>query len=226
MSASQADSIVASRVKGFALGPFATNCYVLTPGTMTSPGRRPCWIVDASWESEQLIAHVQSEQLTPELLILTHAHVDHIAGVNDVLRTFKGLPLLIHSSEASWLQDPVLNLSDSHGQAVTTPMATQLLRDGQVLTLGQDVWEVRHVPGHTPGSIALVCAAAGVAVVGDTLFKQSIGRTDFPGGDHLQLLSSIRTKLYSLPDATHICPGHGPWTTVGAEKRSNPFVVA
>jgi hydroxyacylglutathione hydrolase len=211
-------------VEGVALGPFETNCYVVRP----EPARAgdPCWIVDAGFEPGDLIAMVREHGLRPELLILTHAHGDHIAGVRDVLAAWPKppVPILIHEAEREWLADPSLNLSLAIGMPVTTPGPDRVLREGDVLALGDSEWKVLHTPGHSPGGITLYNAADGVALVGDALFAGSVGRTDFPGSDPRTLARSIREKLYTLPDETVVYPGHGPETTIGVEKRTNPFV--
>lgn len=212
-------------IQGFELGPWATNCYIVAPSEVPdASAARPCWIIDASFEPEPLIEHIQSERLTPEALIFTHAHIDHIAGAFDVRRAFPDIPIFIHELEEQWLLDPELNLSIGAGLPVTAPHATRLLKDGQTLTLGHTTWRVLHVPGHSPGSIALWCESEATVLGGDALFNGSIGRTDFPGCSFEQLERSIRTKLYTLPDGTTVHPGHGPATTIGREKRSNPFV--
>jgi hydroxyacylglutathione hydrolase len=209
----------AVRSRGFALGPFETNCYVVWP-----EDQRECWIVDASFEPDEMIEFVRGEGLAPAALILTHAHVDHIAGVGAVLRAFPGTPVWIHGAEAAWLNTPMLNLSEAMGMPVTAPGPHATLEHGQELSLGGSVWRVLHTPGHSPGGITLYCAAESIALVGDALFAGSVGRTDFPGSDPQVLAESILTHLYTLPDETRVLPGHGPATTIGREKRSNPFV--
>jgi hydroxyacylglutathione hydrolase len=215
------------KLERFTLGPFETNCYVVTPGTDTDGKQAtPCWIIDASFEPDPLIHHIREQGLRPEALILTHAHVDHIAGVAEVVRAFPGLPVLVHEAEMDWLNDPLLNLSATMGMPVTAPGPTRTLKENDVLTLGGDSWRVLHTPGHSPGGITLVHDASGTAIDGDSLFAGSIGRTDFPGSDHRQLEHSIRNKLYTLPGTTRVFPGHGPSTTIGKEKLSNPYVRA
>lgn len=204
------------------LGPFETNCYVVRPEPLARGG--PCWIVDAGFEPGALVSLVRDRALRPELLILTHAHGDHIAGVREVLAAYPGLPLLIHEAEAEWLSDPDLNLSAAIGMPVTTPRADRLLKGGDVLELAGSRWRVLHTPGHSPGGITLHNAEDRAALVGDALFAGSVGRTDFPGSDAGTLARSIREKLYTLPDETVAYPGHGPETTIGREKRTNPFV--
>jgi glyoxylase-like metal-dependent hydrolase (beta-lactamase superfamily II) len=150
--------------------------------------------------------------------------VDHIAGVREVVAAFPGLPVIIHEAERDWLGDPLLNLSSFSGMPVTAPEASRLVRDGDELTLGGDAWRVIHTPGHSPGGITLYHAPSKTAIVGDALFAGSIGRTDFPGSDHATLVRSIKTRLYALPEDVRILPGHGPESTIGRERLSNPFV--
>lgn len=207
------------RCRGFALGPFETNCYVVHV-----EGSPACWIVDASFEPGELIGFVRAQGLKPEAVVLTHAHVDHIAGVGAVLETFPGTPVWIHPAERAWLADPTLNLGSAMGLAVTAPGPDALIEHGQTLTLAGSTWRVLHTPGHSPGGVTLYCEGAGIALAGDALFAGSIGRTDFPGSDFETLARSIRTNLYTLTDDTRVLPGHGPETTIGREKRTNPFV--
>ncbi|MBL8761028.1 MAG: MBL fold metallo-hydrolase [Phycisphaerae bacterium] len=208
-------------IQPFALGPWETNCYVVTPGE-----RRDCWIVDASFDPDDLVDHIRRLGLTPRAILLTHAHVDHIAGLGQLRRAFPGVPVLLHGAEHEWLSDPMLNLSAMTGRPVSEGEPDGELSDGQELTLGPSRWVVRHTPGHSPGGVTLYCADAGVALVGDSLFNGSIGRTDFPGSSPGTLAESIRRVLYALPPQTRVFPGHGPPTTIGREMKSNPFVRA
>ena len=206
-------------LRAWALGPFDTNCYVVT-----APCTAGCWIVDPGIGPQAVIKAVQAGGLRPEAVVLTHAHLDHVAGIGEVLRAFPGTPVLGHESERDWPGDPALNLSASYGIPIAVPGATRFITEGDELALGSDRWRVLHTPGHSPGGITLVNDRAGVAIVGDTLFAGSIGRSDFPGSDERVLHGSIREKLYTLPDATEVACGHGEPTTIGREKRSNPFV--
>lgn len=212
-------------VESLTLGPFATNCYVLWPEAWTGPGPAPCWVVDASFESQRLVRAVERRGLRPELIVLTHAHVDHIAGVDTLRHAWPGVPVAMHEAERDWLTDPVLNLSALGGVEVAASRGPdRFLVDGQSLTLGPTRWSVLHTPGHSPGGLTLWSEPAALALVGDTLFAGSVGRTDFPGSDAAVLARSIRERLYTLPGATRVLPGHGPETTIARERASNPFV--
>lgn len=208
-------------VRSFTLGPFATNCY-----TVRVPDRRGCWIVDAGYDPDELIQNVRAAGLVPNAVVLTHAHPDHIAGLGQVLAAFPGTPVWIHHAEEAWLSDPDLNLSTLIGPPITGPAPDRLLCDGDRLDLEGSPWAVLHTPGHSPGGITLYNEASATALVGDTLFAGSVGRTDFPGGDPQTLARSIRQKLYTLPRNTTVYPGHGPPTTIGEEMASNPYVPA
>ena len=206
-------------IESFTLGPYATNCYLVRV-----PGETRCWIVDASFSPRPMVERVRALGLTPAALVLTHAHIDHIAGVREVLAAFPRTPVWIHEAEEQWLGDSELNLSAFTGMPVTAPGPDRVLKEGDVLELGATKWRVLHTPGHSPGGITLYHSDSATALVGDALFAGSIGRTDFPGCSFEQLEKSIKTKLYTLPAATRIYPGHGETSTIGEERRTNPFV--
>lgn len=211
-------------IRVFPLGPFETNCYVVSAQD-PKPGD-PCWVVDCGLEPGRMIREIEALGLEPEAVVLTHAHLDHIGGLFEFRRRFPRAPIWIHRAEEKWLTDPMLNLSAGYGFEVTAPTPDRLLEHDETLTLLGQPWRVRHTPGHSPGGITLYHEPSGVAIVGDTLFAGSIGRHDFPGSDFATLARSIREQLYTLPEDTLVLPGHGPSTKIGREKMSNPFVRA
>lgn len=208
-------------VQTFALGEWMTNCYVLahsqTPGS-------PCLIVDAGFEPQPLIDFIRQKQWKPQQVVLTHAHLDHIAGLHVLRGAWPDLPILVHKEEQDYLTEPMLNLSAMIDEPIIAPEPTGLLEQGQRLELDGQTFEVRHTPGHSPGGIALYQPQAGIALVGDALFAGSVGRSDFPTSDGQILFHSIQRQLLSLPDATKVYPGHGPATTIGQERQSNPYL--
>ena len=208
-------------IESFPLGPFETNCYVVYRGG----GGAECWVVDAGFEPGVLVDRVRELDLKPQALVLTHTHADHIAGVDEVRDALR-IPVWVHDAEGPWLADPVLNLSAAVGMPVTARPAERLLRDGETLDLAGAAWRVLHTPGHSPGGISLYQPESKVVLAGDALFSGSVGRTDFPGSDSRTLAQSIQLRLYTLPDDTAVYPGHGPETSIGVEKRTNPFVRA
>ncbi|AZN40037.1 MBL fold metallo-hydrolase [Paenibacillus albus] len=209
------------KIETFTLGPLQTNCYLLTEET----GKR-AFIVDPGMGPKRLIERIKERGLTIEAIVLTHAHFDHMAGVDDVRRAF-GCPVYLHDAEADWLTDARKNGS-ARWEDVTPPLTTEpaeyALSEGQQLELIGHTFRIMHTPGHSPGSVSLLCGEH--LLSGDVLFRQSVGRTDLPGGKERDLYDSIRTKLYKLDPAVRVYPGHGPQTTIGYEMANNPFVPA
>lgn len=204
-------------IQTFTLGQWQTNCFVLSVG-------KSCWIVDAGFEPDVLLDAIDSQGLRVERVVLTHAHLDHIAGLHAVRHRYPDVPLLVHADEEDFLTDTRLNLSAAIIDPVVAPEATQLLQHGEKLELNGVVFDIRHTPGHSPGGISLIQADNDVAIVGDTLFAGSIGRFDFPTSDGPRLMQSIAEQLMTLPDKTRVLPGHGPETTIGQERVTNPYL--
>ena len=175
-------------------------------------------------EQQTLREYVAEHQLDVKFLLNTHAHIDHVLGNAFVLNTYPGIPFLLHALDLPTLR-AVATYAGPYGFAAYEPAEpTGELAAGQIIQLGESELAVRFAPGHAPGHVVFYDAAGGQVAGGDVLFKSSIGRTDLPGGDHNTLIKSIKTELLTLPDATVVYPGHGPSTTIGAERRSNPFL--
>ena len=197
-------------------GQFAQNCYLLV-----APDRDAV-LVDPGEEWETFLAQIARWQATLKAIWLTHAHFDHILGVADVHRE-TGAEIWLHPGDRS-LYDNLPQQGLWLGHRVAPPPApSRELAHGQRLTLGGTDFEVRHTPGHSPGSVSFV--GPGVVLSGDALFAGSIGRSDLPGGDHDTLIRSIQSQLLSLDDETRVLSGHGPETTIGVERRTNPFLI-
>lgn len=209
-------------IKVIALGVYQTNCMVVTDGK-AEPGKH-CLIVDCGYEPDELLSYVEQQQLKAERVVLTHAHADHIAGLSELHSRLGPVPITMHRSEEDWLNNPMLNLSAALGLNITAPGASEFLTEGDTVGIGGVVFEIRETPGHSPGGISLIHQDSKTAIVGDSLFNASIGRTDFPGSSFEQLAASIRGKLYTLDPETRVYPGHGPTTTIGREMKTNPFV--
>jgi glyoxylase-like metal-dependent hydrolase (beta-lactamase superfamily II) len=208
------------QVKLFVLGMYETNCFVVTV-----PGEQACWIVDCGFDPEPMLDWIADQQLEPAALLLTHTHPDHIAGVDDAITRFGVMPIYVHEAEAGYCSDPMLNLSAPMGIPMKVTEPDHLLHEGDTLQLADATWRIVHAPGHSPGGVLYVHDASKQAIVGDTLFAGSIGRMDFPTSDPQAMRHTIRTVLMGLPDDLAVYPGHGPVTTIGQERQTNPFVV-
>lgn len=206
----------------FTLGPYETNCFVVTPGPPTSGVN--CWIVDCGIDPDEMLDWIEEQRLKPTALLLTHTHLDHMAGVDRAMSRLGDMPLYLHEKESGFCSNPMLNLSSLIGMPTTCKEPTRLLGDGETLRLDDSEWRVLHTPGHSPGGACFIHDASKQAIVGDAIFAGSIGRHDFPTSDVRDLRKSIQ-KIMTLPDDMTIHPGHGPKTTIGEERRSNPYVV-
>ncbi|KPK78971.1 MAG: hypothetical protein AMJ81_14105 [Phycisphaerae bacterium SM23_33] len=197
-----------------------TNCYVLA-----EPDRpAACWVVDPGLSPGPLLDYLRRNGLAAQRILLTHCHADHIAGVRAVKQAFPHAVLTAPSRELGFLSDPVRNMSLPFGFPITAPEADQIVAPGEELALGSLVWRSLDTAGHTPGGLSYYCAAAGAVLTGDALFAGSIGRTNIPGACESKLLKNIRDNLLTLPDATRVLPGHGPVTSIGQERLTNPFL--
>ena len=186
-----------------------------------------CWIIDPGLppSAKELLGLVQQHSLRPAAIVLTHAHADHIAGVPEVLGDYPDLPVYIADGEKAALVKPKENLSSALGLPLNTGVTNTIdLPHGGQLTLEDSTWYILDVAGHSPAGRALYCPSAGVVIVGDALFHSSIGRTDFHHSKHDRLISNIQSNLYVLPDETEVYSGHGPVTTIGRERKYNPYV--
>ena len=201
--------------------PFEENAYIAR-----LEGRRDCLVVDPGLQPEKIIDYLEAEQLVPAAILNTHGHSDHIGGNAALKKKWPDCPLVIGASEAAKLTDPMLNLSAVFDTPLVSPPADAVVDDGQTYSAAGFDLLVRVVPGHSAGHVVYLWEAHDppLAFVGDVIFAGSIGRTDFPDGSFPQLEAAIHQKLFTLPDQTQLLPGHGPPTTVGEEKRDNPFV--
>ncbi|UCG55585.1 MAG: MBL fold metallo-hydrolase [Phycisphaerales bacterium] len=208
------------KINRLVLGAYQTNSYVLR----ASEAAAACLIVDTGLEAGDLVDFLGEHELDPVGLILTHGHADHIGGIDALRENFADMKVCIHRIDAPMLSEAERNLSALAGAPFTTTAADLLLEEGDKVHEAEIWLQVLHTPGHTPGGICLYSKDEGIVFVGDTLFADSVGRTDFPGGSMAQLVESIRQKLLVLPDETVVYPGHGPATTLGQERAHNQFL--
>lgn len=208
------------RIDGYPLGPVQTNCYFLYDSET-----KDCLIVDPGEEGDVIIQRVREKGLKPHAILLTHAHFDHIGAVDDVRDAFH-IPVYQHVEEKEWLQNPELNGSAKYFQLpdVAGRPADHYIEEEGTYTVGPFTFEVFHTPGHSPGSVTYYFEPFKTALVGDVIFRQSIGRTDLIGGSLETLLLSIKNRILTLPEDTVLYPGHGGATTPAAEKVDNPFI--
>jgi hydroxyacylglutathione hydrolase len=206
-------------VKALVVGPFASNCFIVG-----SESTRKGIIIDPGADANNILNTVRDQGLSIVLIVATHNHIDHVGALRSV-KDATGAKYAVHKADAREAMPVMfgrmmgLMLGSSLRGA---PKPDRLLKDGDVIEIGDLKFKVLHTPGHTPGGISLL--SDGVVFSGDTLFNFGIGRTDLDGGDYGKLMDSIMTKLMVLPDSTIVYPGHGPETTIGAEKKGNPFL--
>ena len=202
-------------IRKLEVGPLATNCYIV--GTEST---KEGMIIDPADEAQRILENVRELSLDIKLIVLTHGHLDHIGALQEVKQA-TGAEVAIHGDDANFIQDH--SLGNLFGLFYATPSPPdRLLNGGDSLDVGDLHFQVLHTPGHTPGGICL--QGHGIVFSGDTLFNSGIGRADLPGGNYSQLMNSIHHWLMVLPDDTIIYPGHGPDSTIGAERQGNPFL--
>ena len=203
-------------VRKLVVGDLQTNCYVLGDEKSKEGA-----VIDPGGDPEKIEKVIEKEKLNIKYIILTHGHADHIAALTELKKKTNAL-ILIHPADSDMLVDPTYNLSIFTGQDLVCPKADKFLDDGDKVEVGGFELEVLHAPGHSPGGISLFTDK--MIFTGDALFCGGIGRTDFPGASHTQLLKSIKDKILSKPDDTVVYSGHGPETTIGEEKQNNPWI--
>jgi len=201
-------------------GPLATNCYLIGDEETGEAA-----VIDPGGNVAEIRLLLARHKLTPTLIINTHAHFDHVGGNKELSEGYDpNLPIVIHDAEKEWLLNLEQNSMMFGVRVPNSPEASRTVDEGDTIEVGQGiVLDVLHTPGHSPGSISLKVRGEPMVFVGDLLFMGSIGRTDFPGGDYDLLINNVKEKIFPLGDDVKVLSGHGPPTTVGREKQSNPF---
>lgn len=206
------------KVAYMVLGPFMTNTYILYDELSKKAS-----IIDPSFTPDAILKFLSNKQLTVESILLTHAHADHIAGLNRIRKEFPKSKTYMNKQDEAYLTDPAKNLSDTLSAPIICDAPDVWVSDGETIhTLGEAL-VILATPGHTPGGVSYYWKEKHIVFTGDALFQGSIGRTDFPGGNLEELIASIRKNLFPLPDNTIVLSGHGEPTTIGREKTQNPF---
>ncbi len=202
-------------VECLTVGPLMENCYII--GDEKS---KTAAVIDPGDEAERIVAKLKKRGLNCEYILLTHAHVDHVSGINGVVEATSA-KVCIHKDDSLMLKAAPIQALAFGMKPFMPPRIDKYLEDGDIIDIGNLKVKVIHTPGHSAGGVCFLLENC--IFVGDTIFQGSIGRTDLPGGNYDELIHSIETKIFTLPDETIIYPGHGPETTVGYEKRYNPF---
>lgn len=208
------------RIKTYAVGQIGTNCYILF-----LESQKEAVIVDPGAQGGYLVEKCKELGVTPKAIFLTHGHFDHILGIDEVKRWYPDIKIYAGEHEKNTLMDPSVNLSGGFGGSGYTVLADVWLKDGEQVTVAGIDFKVIHTPGHTTGSVCFLIPEEEVLISGDTLFQESLGRTDFPMGNQSQIIHSIREKLFVLPQNTLVYPGHGDMTTIGHEIVYNPVAL-
>jgi hydroxyacylglutathione hydrolase len=206
-------------VKALVVGPFASNCFIIG-----SENTKEGIVIDPGADAKNILNAVRDLDLSIVLIVATHNHIDHVGALRSV-KDATGAKYAVHEADSKEAMPAMFGrmMGLMLGSSLrATPKPDRLLKDGDIIDIGDLKFKVLYTPGHTPGGISLL--GDGVVFSGDTLFNFGIGRTDLEGGDYGKLMDSIMTKLMVLPDSTIVYPGHGPETTIGAEKKGNPFL--
>ena len=213
--------ISALRIESIESSSFGQNSYIVHFGNSSD-----CFIVDAGFEAEKIIRFIKKKNLNPVAILVTHGHLDHIAGNGDIKEEWPECKIYVGKEDSEKLVNPKGNLSATYGVPVVTPAADQTLRDGDEITVADILVTALHLPGHSRGHLVYrIAGEDGIVIfVGDVIFADSIGRYDFPDGNYSDLIDGIRDKILTQPVETVLYPGHGPKTTVGRELRYNPFL--
>jgi glyoxylase-like metal-dependent hydrolase (beta-lactamase superfamily II) len=198
------------------VGPLETNCYLVY-----CPESLECAVVDPGAEPSKIFRLIAQNNLRPAILLNTHGHIDHIGANKDIKEKYD-IPLFIHRLDEPMLRRALQSELSFFLGAKDSPSPDHYLEEGETIKIGKSSLQIIHTPGHSPGSVSFL--GDGFLLSGDTLFFGGVGRTDLPGGSWPELENSIRSKILSMPDQTTVLPGHGPFTTVGQEKNSNPFI--
>lgn len=201
------------------LGPFQTNTYIAwDEATMNAV------VIDPSFTPEHIEEAILKLGVSVQKILVTHAHVDHIAGLSFLREKHPDAKVYMNENDLPYLKNAMLNLSDMLGEGICCATPDCLVKEGDEISVDSMHFTVLETPGHTPGGISFYVKESGLVFTGDTLFEASVGRTDFPGGSMTTLLSSIRDKLFTLPEETCVLSGHGDPTSIGREKKINPFM--
>ncbi|PID78069.1 MAG: MBL fold metallo-hydrolase [Deltaproteobacteria bacterium] len=204
-------------LKVMPVGPIMANCFILG-----CEKTREAVVIDPGDEDERILMVLAEDQLTVKYIVNTHGHFDHVAA-NRPMKEATGADILIHEDDSFMLSE-LSAMGASFGLRVeNSPPADKFLKEGDIISFGNIDMEILHTPGHSPGSVSIYIKSEKLLFSGDTLFAGSIGRTDLPGGNYKALISNVRNKIFSLDDDVKVYPGHGPETTILAEKRFNPF---
>lgn len=198
------------------LGPIETNCYIVYDSETLD-----AMVVDPAWDYDRINKNLEAHKLNLKLIFLTHGHADHIGALQE-LRQRKNVPVYVGAGDADLISNSKNNLSMFIGRPVECTSPDRIAHDGDEIHVGGLTFHVLETPGHTPGGLSLY--GEGVVFSGDTLFLYSVGRTDLYGGSMEELLTSLKTKLMTLPDDTIVLPGHGPATQIGRERQNNPYL--